>query len=153
MKKILQTNESYAATIVRIMLGLVLFPHGAQKLLGWFGGYGFSGTMQFFTGTMHLPWIIGFLVIMVEFFGALLLIAGLATRLVSLAVIINFAGIILTSHISNGFFINWFGNQAGEGYEYHLLVIGMAAALLVNGAGKLSLDRLISRLNSFHPGF
>ena len=144
MKKLFQTNESYAATALRIMLGLVLFPHGAQKLLGWFGGYGFAGTMNFFTGTVHLPWIIGFLVIMIEFFGSLMLIAGLATRFVAAAVIANFIGVILTSHISNGFFINWYGNQAGEGFEYHLLVIGMALSLLIAGAGKLSLDYAIA---------
>lgn len=144
MKKIFKTNDSSAATILRIMLGLVIFPHGAQKLLGWFGGYGFTGTMKFFTDTVHLPWIIGFLVIITEFFGSLMLIAGLATRFAALAIIINFTGIILTSHISNGFFINWFGNQQGEGFEYHLLVIGMALSLLIAGAGRLSFDYVIA---------
>lgn len=144
MKKIFQTNESYASTALRIMLGLVLFPHGAQKMLGWFGGYGFTGTMNFFTETIHLPWIIGFLVIIIEFVGSLMLIAGIATRFVALAIIVNMIGIIFTSHIRHGFFINWFGIQKGEGYEYHLLVIGMALSLLIAGAGKLSVDFAIA---------
>lgn len=143
MKKIFQTNESYASTALRIMLGVVLFPHGAQKMLGWFGGYGFTGTMNFFTETVHLPWIIAFLVIVIEFVGSLMLIAGTATRIVAIAVIADMTGIIVTSHLQYGFFINWFGVQKGEGYEYHLLVIGMALSLLIAGAGKLSLDFVI----------
>ena len=83
MKKIFQTNESNASTIIRIVLGLILFPHGAQKMLGWFGGYGFSGTMGFLTGTAGLPWIIAFLVIAIEFFGAIALIFGFATPIFS----------------------------------------------------------------------
>lgn len=145
MKKVFQTNEDSATMILRIMLGLVLFPHGAQKMLGWFGGYGFSGTMNFFTSTAGLPWIIGFLVIIIEFFGSLFLITGFAVRLTALAVITDMIGIIFKSHAQNGFFMNWFGNQAGEGYEYHLLVIAMAFALLINGAGKWSADYALYR--------
>ena len=143
MKKIFQTNESSAATILRIVLGIVLFPHGAQKLLGWFGGYGFNGTMGFLTGTAGLPWIIAFLVITIEFFGALALILGFATRVVAVAVISLFAGIVFTSHFQNGFFMNWAGQLQGEGYEFHLLVIGMAVALLINGAGKWAVDSVL----------
>ncbi len=145
MNKILHTNESLAAMIVRIVLGIILFPHGAQKLLGWFGGYGFSGTMDYFTGTAGLPWLIAFLVIIIEFFGALALIFGFATRIVAAGVISLFAGIIFTSHLQNGFFMNWYGNLKGEGYEYHLLVIGMAIALLVSGAGRWSVDYVLQR--------
>jgi len=140
MKKIFQTNESNATTITRIVLGLILFPHGAQKMLGWFGGYGFSGTMGFLTGTAGLPWIIAFLVIAIEFLGAIALIFGFATRIVAIGMISLFTGIIATSHFQNGFFMNWYGNQKGEGYEFHLLIIGMAIALLVSGAGKWSID-------------
>ena len=143
MKKIFQTNEDAASMLLRLMLGVILFPHGAQKMLGWFGGYGFSGTMNFFTGTVGLPWIIGFLVISIEFFGSLFLITGLAVRLTAFAVIADMIGIIFKSHIQNGFFMNWFGNQAGEGYEYHLLVIAIALALLIRGAGKFSFDYAI----------
>jgi len=145
MKKLLATNNNTAITVIRVLLGIVLFPHGAQKLLGWFGGYGFTGTMGFLTGTVHLPYIIGLLVILTEFFGALLLIAGFATRFVALAVIVLFTGIVFTSHIHNGFFMNWGGNQAGEGFEYHILVVAIALALLINGAGRLSVDRQICK--------
>lgn len=140
MKKIFTTNENHTATIIRIVLGVILFPHGAQKLFGWFGGYGFNGTMGFLTGTAGLPWILALLVILIEFFGALALIFGFATRIVAVGIISLFTGIVLTSHSQNGFFMNWYGNAKGEGYEFHLLIIGMAIALLVSGAGKWSVD-------------
>lgn len=141
--KIFNTNNDITGLILRITLGLILLPHGAQKMLGLFGGYGFTGTMGFFTETMHLPWIIGFLVIVIEFIGALALITGFASRIWSVLTILLFTGIILTSHLDNGFFMNWFGNQKGEGYEYHLLIIGLSLALFVSGSGKLSVDRII----------
>ncbi len=143
--KIFKTNDDLTGLITRLTLGLVLFPHGAQKMLGMFGGYGFSGTMGFFTDTMHLPWIIGFLVIIIEFVGSLSLIVGFASRIWSVLTIILFIGIILTSHIDNGFFMNWIGNQKGEGYEYHLLVIGLALATFINGSGKYSADERIAK--------
>ncbi len=141
-RPLIKTNESYAATVLRIVLGLILLPHGAQKMLGWFGGYGFSGTMDFFTGS-GIPWIIGLLVILIEFFGALFLLSGFMVRLAAVGIIVDMIGIIFKSHIQNGFFMNWFGNQKGEGYEYHLLVIGMALSLLLSGAGSFSADKKI----------
>jgi putative oxidoreductase len=147
MKKIFLTNENVTATIIRIVLGMILFPHGAQKMLGWFGGYGFNGTMGFLTGTAGLPWIIAFLVIAIEFFGAIALMFGFAIRIVAVGIISLFAGIIFKSHLQNGFFMNWAGNQNGEGYEYHLLVIGMAVALLICGAGKWSVDYALQKKN------
>lgn len=137
---LLKTTHSVAPTVLRGMLGLVLFAHGAQKMLGWFGGYGFNGTMQYFTQTAHLPWLIAFLVILIEFVGAILMIAGAMVRPTAVAVIVLFLGIILSSHLSNGFFMNWFGSQKGEGYEYHLLVIAMAVSLFITGAGEYSVD-------------
>ena len=141
LKKVLSTNNDVALTIVRITLGLVMFPHGAQKVLGWFGGYGFSGTMGFFTGTMGVPAVMAFLVIMAEFAGALGLIVGLGTRVAAFGMMAVMIGAIFMAHLSNGFFMNWYGNQQGEGFEYHLLVIGMAFALILRGGGALSLDR------------
>lgn len=141
MKSLLfKTNNDWTGLILRLTTGIVLFPHGAQKMLGLFGGYGFSGTMGFFTDTMHLPWLIGFLVIFIEFVGSLSLIAGFASRVWSIFIIVLMLGIIFTSHLNNGFFMNWFGNQAGEGYEYHLLLIGLSLATLLQGSGKLSVD-------------
>jgi len=137
---IFKTNNDYTGLITRLTTGLVLFPHGAQKMLGAFGGPGFSGEMNFLTGTVHLPGVIAFLVIIIEFFGALGLILGFASRVWAVLIIILMVGIIFTAHIDNGFFMNWFGNQPGEGYEYHLLVIGLSLAILVNGSGKGSVD-------------
>lgn len=144
MKKIIfNTGENWAATISRIALGVVLFAHGAQKLLGCFDGPGFSLTMDFFTENVGLPWIIGFLVIIIEFFGSLSLILGFAVRIWSLAIAFLIIGIVETTHLQNGFFMNWFGTQKGEGYEYFILMIGLAISLVFSGAGKYSIDALI----------
>jgi putative oxidoreductase len=121
-----------------------MFPHGAQKLLGWYGGFGFSGTMGFFTETMHLPWLIAFLVIIGESFGSVALLLGLLTRFTAASLAVIMLGAVTMVHLPHGFFMNWFGKQAGEGYEYHLLVIGISLALLVTGAGKWSVDKVIA---------
>lgn len=121
-----------------------MFPHGAQKLLGWYGGFGFSGTMGFFTETMHLPWLIAFLIIIGEVFGSLGLLVGFLTRFSAASIGVIMMGAITMVHLPNGFFMNWFGKQAGEGYEYHLLVIGIAVALLITGAGRWSVDQVIA---------
>ena len=139
--KIFNTEDSWTMVVLRIILALVIFPHGAQKLLGWFGGYGFTGTMNFFTETVGLPWIIGFLVIIIEFFGSLALIAGIGTRIIAASYIILALGIMLSSHVQHGFFINWFGNQSGEGFEYFILWIALSIALLINGGGRYSVDK------------
>ncbi len=144
MRQLFYTDNSWAGLILRVTLGLVMFPHGAQKLLGWYGGFGFTGTMGFFTETMHLPWIVAFLVIVGESFGSVALLLGLLTRFTAASFIVIMLGAITTSHLSNGFFMNWFGKQAGEGYEYHVLVIGIALALLITGAGRWSADRIIT---------
>jgi putative oxidoreductase len=144
MKALFATDDNWVGLVLRLTLGLVMFPHGAQKLLGWYGGFGFSGTLGFFTETMHLPWLIAFLIIIGEFFGSLGLLAGLLTRFSAASIGVIMLGAITMVHLPNGFFMNWFGKQAGEGYEYHLLVIGVAAALLVTGGGKWSADREIA---------
>jgi len=145
MKKLLATNSNnWSALIARLALGITLFPHGAQKLLGWFGGYGFTGTMGFLTGQAHLPWIIAVLVILIESIGALLLITGFATRIAAFAVIVNFLGVVFTSHLNNGFFMNWFMQpNKGEGLEYFILLFGLAVASLIAGGGKWSVDAAI----------
>ncbi|MEP1032513.1 DoxX family protein [Ekhidna sp.] len=140
---IFKTSASYAPLVIRTVLGLIIFAHGIQKLFGWFGGFGFSGTMNFFTDVMHLPWIIGFLVIILESFGAIALIAGAATRIIAASYVILALGIVFTSHIQNGFYMNWIGSQAGEGYEFFLLWIGMAISLFITGAGIHSVDNKI----------
>ncbi len=139
-EKIFSTNNDWTGLVTRLTIGLIMFPHGAQKVFGWFGGPGFTNEMGFFTDTLHLPWLIAFLVIVTEFLGAVSLIIGFASRFWSIATIILFIGIIFIAHTDNGFFMNWFGNQKGEGYEYHLLVIGLSIATLINGSGKYSVD-------------
>ena len=145
MKYFFQTNDKFSYWVPRIILGCVMLPHGAQKLFGWFGGFGFTNTMTYFTQTAGLPWIIAFLIIMGESLGSLGLIVGFFTRLSALGLICIMVGAIITVHIPNGFFMNWFGKQAGEGFEYHLLVIGMSIPLLISGGGKYSVDALIHK--------
>jgi len=147
MQKILTTNSNnWTALIVRLTLGIVIFPHGAQKLLGWFGGYGYEGTMGFLTGAAGLPWIIALLVILIESFGALFIFFGFATRIAAFGMISLFTGIIFKSHLNNGFFMNWANTPGvGQGYEYHLLVIGMSLALLISGGGKASADANLTK--------
>jgi putative oxidoreductase len=144
MKKVMATGNDVALTILRVVLGTVFFAHGAQKMLGWFGGFGFHGTMGFFEH-MGMPAPVAFLVICTEFFGGLGLIVGLLTRIAALGIGVEMIGAIFMVHLPNGFFMNWMGNQKGEGFEYHLLTVAMAAALLLRGAGAFSLDRSLSK--------
>lgn len=139
---IFKTEGGNAPLILRIFIALVLFPHGAQKLMGWFDGYGFSGTMQYFTETAGLPWLVGFMVIILEFFGPVALILGFATRIWSVAIAVLMLGIIITSH-HDYFFMNWFGSQPSEGAEYFLLAIGMTLSLAISGAGNFSIDKFV----------
>jgi putative oxidoreductase len=144
IRKLFATDDSAATTILRLVLGLVFFAHGAQKMLGWFGGYGFSGTMGFFTGSMHIPAPLAFLAIAAEFFGGLGLIVGFLTRIAAFGIAVNMLVAIATVHGAFGFFMNWSGAQKGEGYEYHLLALAATAFLMIRGAGAFSVDRAVS---------
>lgn len=144
-----KSDENLSLFLTRITLGIVLFPHGAQKLFGWFGGPGFSGAMDHLSHDFGLPEIIAFLVIMIEFFAPLLLLTGLFTRVSAVSVFALFVGIIFTAHINDGFFMNWFGQMSAgrEGFEYHILVLGMTGALVVSGGGKYTMDRYFHHPN------
>jgi putative oxidoreductase len=144
LQKILNTRQGNDLTVLRIILGAVMFVHGAQKMLGIFGGSGWSDTMHFFTDTMHMSYITSVLTIFIEFFGALMLITGLFTRVAALGMFGLFVGIFFTVALPNGFFMNWGGNNPGEGYEYDLLVLGMSLAIIIGGAGNLSIDKQLS---------
>ena len=144
VSKLTATDDSIATMIVRVVLGMVFFAHGAQKTLGWFGGYGFTGTMHHFTETMHIPAVFAFLAIAAEFFGGLGLILGLLTRVAAFGIAVNMIVAVVTVHSQFGFFANWAGTQKGEGYEYHLLVLAMCALLMIKGAGAVSIDRQLS---------
>lgn len=143
--RLLTTRNELAPLILRLTLGLVILPHGLQKTLGLFGGYGFGGTMGFFTGTLHIPAFFAFLAILAESAGALALILGLYTRMAAFGIGVTIAVAALMAHVGNGFFMNWSGKQAGEGIEYHLLVVGLALALMITGGGRASADALIAR--------
>ena len=143
-RKLIATDSDIATTIVRLVLGVIFFAHGAQKMLGLFGGYGFTGTMGFFTGMLHIPALFAFLAIAAEFFGGLGLIVGLLTRVASFGILCNMIVAIAMVHGQFGFFMNWTGAQKGEGYEYHLLVLATTAFLMIRGAGAASIDRLLS---------
>jgi putative oxidoreductase len=142
LNKFFRTEDDSALLVARLALGIVFLPHGLQKTLGLFGGAGFSGTMGFFT-QQGLPSIIAFLVIIAESFGALGLIIGFLSRLAAFGIGLNMLGAILMVHLPNGFFMNWFGTQKGEGFEYHILAIGLALVVLIGGGGKWSVDRLL----------
>ena len=145
-KSFFSTDEqSWSLLVSRIALGAVLLPHGMQKALGLFGGYGFTGTVGFFQ-SMGMPYIIGVLVILAEFAGSIGVILGLGTRFMALSILMTMAGaMVMGGHIHNGFFMNWFGMQKGEGIEYFILIIGLALALVISGSGKLSVDNVISK--------
>ncbi|MES2692639.1 MAG: DoxX family protein [Verrucomicrobiota bacterium] len=145
LRALVATRDDLTPAIARVALGVVMLPHGLQKTLGWFGGYGFTNTMKFFTETMHIPWIFGFAAILAESLGALALIAGFGTRLAALGVGAVFAVAIATVHASHGFFMNWAGNQKGEGIEYFILGLALVAIVLIRGGGSASVDRAISR--------
>lgn len=145
MKKLLfNTTNDAGVTLIRVMLGLVMFPHGAQKVLGWFGGYGWTGTMGFFTGQMHVPAVFAVLAILAEFLGSLGLITGLFGRVAAFGILSNMLVAVALVHSKVGFFMNWYGAQQGEGFEYHLLVIAMAVLVIWKGSGAYSVDKVIA---------
>lgn len=144
LNKVLRTDSDFAAMVARLTLGLVIFPHGAQKLLGWFGGYGVSGTVGFFTG-MGVPVWAASLVIAAEFLGSLGLIFGAFGRVAAAGIIPVMLGAVAMVHLPNGFFMNWAGNQKGEGFEYAILAVGLALVVVIKGSGSWSLDRLFHR--------
>ncbi len=143
-RKLVSTPNDYTLTIVRLLLGVIFFAHGAQKMLGWFGGYGFHGTMGFFTQRLGIPAPLAFLAICAEFFGGLGLLVGLLSRVAALGIITNMLVAIATVHRANGFFMNWTGQQKGEGFEFHLLAIVLAIVVLIKGSGAVSIDRAIA---------
>lgn len=144
LRKLFATDDNTATAILRLVLGVVFFAHGAQKMLGWFGGFGFSATMGYFTAAMHIPAPLALLAIAAEFFGGLGLILGFLTRIAALGIATNMVVAIATVHSAFGFFMNWAGTQKGEGFEYHLLVLSMTAFLMIRGAGAFSFDRAIA---------
>ena len=137
------THADWVVAVVRIVLGIVFFAHGAQKMLGWYGGPGLASSMRTFTEHLHLPPTLAFLVIAGELFSGAGLIVGLFSRIAALVIALTMVGAIATVHFRFGLFLNWFGTQEGHGIEYHLLAIALALVIVVQGAGAFSLDRLL----------
>src|SRR6266403_4940982 len=144
IRKLLATDDNTATLVLRLVLGIVFFAHGAQKMFGWFGGWGYSATMNVFTGMMHIPAPLAFLAIAAEFFGGLGLTLGFLTRIAAFGIGVNMLVAIMTAHSGFGFFMNWTGTQKGEGIEFHLLVLAVVAFLMIRGAGAFSVDRVLN---------
>ncbi|UCF31857.1 MAG: DoxX family protein [bacterium] len=140
LRRLISTDDDVAGLVLRITLGAVMWPHGAQKLVGWFGGGGFNSTLTAFQDHMGIPAAVTILVIISEFFGSIGLITGTITRFCAFGTLCVMIGAIFMVHLPNGFFMNWSGQQSGEGFEFHLLAVAMAAALMIKGGGRWSVD-------------
>lgn len=145
LHKLIHTPEDHLLTLLRVCLGVIFFAHGAQKVLGWWGGQGFSVTMSSFEQMFHIPAALAVVAISAEFLGGLGLIFGLLTRVAAFGVAAVMSVAIFLVHAQHGFFMNWYGNQRGEGFEYHLMAIAIGLTLVARGAGAWSLDRLIEK--------
>lgn len=145
LRAVLVTPADPAATVARLALGLMILPHGLQKVFGWFGGFGLQGTLGYFTGTMGIPWILALAAIATEFLGGIALLSGLGGRIAALGVGTVMVVAVLTTHLQHGFFMNWDGAMpaGAEGWEFHLLAIALAVVVLIRGSGALSLDRAL----------
>jgi putative oxidoreductase len=148
--RLVHTDAQLASTIGRLGLGLIMFPHAAQKVLGWFGGYGFSATYDSFTMRLGIPGWLAAVAIIMEFLSSIGLVLGVFTRVSALGIIAMMVGAIVTVHAPNGFFMNWTGHKAGEGFEYHLLAITLGLVCLIAGGGRASIDRLLTRGRVHH---
>ncbi len=145
LRLLFKTDSGISSLILRLTLGIVVFPHGAQKVLGWYGGPGMEKTIDFFTTQLHLHPVVPIIVMLTEFVGSIFLIIGFFTRLSAFATGVSMAVCAYMNHIENGFFMNWFGNQKGEGFEYHILIVGISFVLFIKGGGALSSDRFIAK--------
>ena len=144
-RKLFSTDKSFAGTILRVLLGVVMFPHGAQKLLGWFGGRGFEATVSSFAANFHIPELLAILVVLTESVGAVALVLGFFTRPAALAVTVDMVVAVILVHLKVGFFMNWAGTAKGEGFEYHLLAVAIGLALMIKGGGRWSVDSVVAK--------
>ena len=144
-RKLMSTTDDFAITILRFLFGIVFFAHGAQKALGWFGGFGFAGTMGFFTQKLNIPAPLAALAIAAEFLGGMGLLVGLLSRIAAFGIACNMVVAVYMIHRHFGFFANWYGQQKGEGFEFHILAVAIALFIMIKGSGALSLDRALSK--------
>jgi putative oxidoreductase len=145
LRNIIRTNDDKVLTLLRLVLAIVVFPHGAQKVLGWFGGFGPAGTYGFLTQQMHIPAPLAVLVFVAEFLGPIGLFVGFLGRIAAFGIAVDFLVALFLVHLPNGFFMNWTGQQKGEGIEYFILAIGIALAIMIGGSGAYSIDRALSQ--------
>ena len=141
---LLDTESDSTSLIARTALAVTMLPHGAQKTLGWFGGYGFDATMQWFTQTMGIPWVLALAAVLAESVGALALLAGAASRVTAAGIGAVYLVAFFSSHLQHGFFMNWSGTQSGEGIEYFLLGLALVAIVVWRGGGAASIDRALA---------
>ena len=146
LKMLVKTNTDYLLALSRFVLGFLFFVHGSQLMLGWFGGFGLNGSMQFFTQQLGIPAVFAFLAIASQFFGGALLIVGLTGRIAAFTIICDMVVAVAKVHWQYGLFMNWYGTQKGEGFEYHILIVTIGLFIVVRGSGALSLDRLLARV-------
>lgn len=139
-----KTPDDVTGLVLRLGLAATMFPHGAQKALGWFGGFGLSATLHAFQ-TYHIPFLLAVAVVAAEFLGSIALVFGFLTRLSAFGIGATMIVAALTVHLPNGFFMNWMGNQKGEGIEYFIMAVTLALALIIKGGGKWSLDSAVTR--------
>ncbi|HTZ90122.1 MAG TPA: DoxX family protein [Alloacidobacterium sp.] len=145
MKPIVATTNDITLAICRLVLGIIFFIHGAQLALGWFGGFGFSGSMHFMTVQLHIPALFAVIAILAQFLGGIGLIVGLLSRIAAFGIACVMLVAVIKIHLAVGFFMNWYGAQKGEGYEYHLLVLAICLLIFVKGSGALSIDQILSK--------
>ena len=150
-RNLFRTRDDLILTFVRLILGLVFLAHGCQKVLGWFGGEGYAQTINYFTQHLGIPEALAGIAVWTEFAGGIALIIGFITRVAALAVGIEMIEAAAMVHVQNGFFMNWFGTQRGEGFEFHLLVLALSATLVAKGAGAFSVDRAVAYPHPVHP--
>ncbi len=145
MKEIIfKSTDDWSGLTLRLTAGLIMLPHGLQKIAGLFGGFGFANTVNYFTSTLKLPWIIAVLIILIEALGSIGLIkTNCISKIWAVGFIVIMAGAIITTNAKNGLFMNWYRTQAGEGCEYHLLMMGICITLLITGSGKFAVDNII----------
>lgn len=141
MKKLFATPADPTYTVMRILLAVLFFPHGAQKALGWFGGAGFHGTMHEFTAVMGFPAFFAFCAILAEFVGSILMFLGFLARIAAFGQCIVMLVAIFKVHLHNGLL----GTAHGAGFSFPLAMLALALLILIKGAGCLSIDRLIAK--------
>lgn len=138
------TQPRFTLFLLRLVLGFLFFVHGSQLVFGWFGGYGLSASISAFTEKMAIPAVLAYLAVFSQLLGGLALIFGFMTRMAALAIAVDMIVAIFLVHLPNGLFMNWYGGQKGEGFEFHLLATAIALTLVIAGGGILSIDRLIA---------